>query len=94
MYFLLFIALIALNPVLVLIVLALIWLFVVGSTGFLIFSKEKPEGSLRTDTVLGLIVLTFCVPMFIVEIWQDLGVKVPYSFIWSWARYGFFRIVS
>ncbi|GAB1835527.1 hypothetical protein MyNCGM121_23020 [Achromobacter xylosoxidans] len=94
MYFVLFIVAVALNPVLVPVSLALIWLFVVGSVGYLIFSKEKPEGGLRADTVLGLIVLTFCVPMVIVEIWQDLGVKVPYSFVWSMAKYGFLRIAS
>ncbi|CAB3909490.1 hypothetical protein LMG26842_05789 [Achromobacter dolens] len=94
MYFVLFIVAIALNPVLAPISLALIWLFVVGSVGYLIFSKEKPEGHPRADTVIGIFVLVLCLPPLIAEIWQDLGVKVPYSFILSLAKYGFLRIAG
>lgn len=94
MYFLIFSVVVALNPVLIPVLGALVWLWVIGSVGYLLALGDKAEGKPSGD-VLGIALgIALVGPFLIFETWQALGVTMPYSWVWSLAKYGFLKFVS
>lgn len=86
--FILLALIVILNPVLIVIGMALIWLGITSGGVYLIFVRAPdPEDKPKPDTLAALMIIVFIVPFLIKEMWENLGVTVPYSMFWIWAKH-------
>lgn len=96
-YFVIAVVIIVLNPVLFPIIIMLIWLWLATSIVYLLFFyKEEAEqikdakgAARRAETIAICLFMLIVLPILAIEMWEPLGVTVPYSIVWSWAKYWF-----